>query len=71
MADLKKWEDDPTSIMCATNPNCTREALPDDDGQKMWHLKMAMPMVISNRSVITTFYHNVDAEGWTAIFHSS
>ncbi len=57
--------------MCATNARCTREELPDDDGQKMWHLKMSMPMVISNRSVITTFYQNVDAEGWTSIFHSS
>ncbi len=28
-------------------------------------------MVISNRSVITTFYQDVNADGWTAIFHSS
>ena len=51
LEDLKQWEDDPTSIMCATNDRCTREALPDVDGQKMWHLKMNMPLVISNRSV--------------------
>ena len=34
-------------------------------------LKMAMPMLISNRSTLTTFYNHTKEDGTQVIFHSS
>mmetsp|Transcript_6875 Transcript_6875/g.8193 ORF Transcript_6875/g.8193 Transcript_6875/m.8193 type:complete len:98 (+) Transcript_6875:345-638(+) len=32
---------------------------------------MKMPLVLSNRSIFTTFYHEERADGWKCFFHSS
>ena len=42
-----------------------------EDGHKVQHLMMKMPLVISNRSIITTFYEVEREDGWRALFHSS
>ena len=46
-------------------------ALPDDQGCKMFHIKMKMPMMISNRSIITCFYEHELEDGTKLKFHSS
>ena len=71
MEHLQPWIDDPTATQIVLNNRMERHALPDDDGHKMWHLKINMPMILSNRSVITCFYREKTADGFDAIFHSS
>mmetsp|Transcript_42010 Transcript_42010/g.55349 ORF Transcript_42010/g.55349 Transcript_42010/m.55349 type:complete len:124 (-) Transcript_42010:130-501(-) len=46
--------------------------LDDDEGCRVYHLKMKMPMMISNRSIITCFYEHYDAEtDQRIVVHSS
>ena len=45
--------------------------MPEDQGEKMYHIKMNMPMVISNRSVITCVYRKTGEDGSEFVFHSS
>mmetsp|Transcript_13213 Transcript_13213/g.16792 ORF Transcript_13213/g.16792 Transcript_13213/m.16792 type:complete len:217 (-) Transcript_13213:107-757(-) len=71
MEHLQPWLDDPTSVMEALNNRLTREQLPEHEGHKMWHLKMSMPMIISNRSIITCIYQGETSDGYQAFFHSS
>ena len=71
MEPLQPWIDDPTSVMLVLNSRLSREEMPDHEGHKMRHLKMAMPMVLSNRSIITCHYSEETSDGFQAIFHSS
>ena len=68
---LRPWLDDPTAIQMVLNDRLTREQMPDHEGHAMWHLKMAMPMMISNRSIISCFYTGETSDGYQALFHSS
>ena len=46
--------------------------LNDDEGCRVYHLRMKMPMMISNRSIVTTFYeHKDEATGFDIVAHSS
>ena len=45
--------------------------MPDADGHRVRLLKMAMPMFISNRSTLTTFYSDEKEDGTKVILHSS
>ena len=69
--DLQAWRTNPISVMTATNNRAEAWPLADDAGCKMWHIRMNMPMIMSNRSIVTCFYEDVSADGWTAVFHSS
>ena len=61
--DMKRWQADPTAVQMACNPRITREALPDVEGKKAWHLNMSMPIMISNRSLVTVFYEHTRDDG--------
>mmetsp|Transcript_21122 Transcript_21122/g.25998 ORF Transcript_21122/g.25998 Transcript_21122/m.25998 type:complete len:142 (-) Transcript_21122:243-668(-) len=67
----EQWRQDPTAIAIAVNPKLSRTSLPEDEGHKVFHLKMKMPLIISNRSIVTTFYEVDREDGWKAVFHSS
>ena len=67
----EQWRQDPTAIACAVNDKVTREILPDDEGHRVIHIKLKMPLVISNRSMITCFYETEKEDGTKVIFHSS
>ena len=49
----------------------TRIELPDDEGHMTRLLKMKMPMFVSNRSTLTTFYEQAREDGWECKLHSS
>ena len=56
----------------AMNERLTSTQLADDEGHKVYHLHMRMPMMITNRSLITCFYEHEDAEtGFRSYCHSS
>ena len=67
----QQWATDPTVVAIAVNQKLTRIELPDDEGHKVRLLKMKMPMMISNRSTLTTFYRKDCEDGTKVIFHSS
>ena len=72
MEHMQRWREDPTAVQCAINPKQSREALPDTpEGNKAWHIIYQMPMVLSNRSVITAYYETEEADGTQVVFHSS
>ena len=72
MEHMQRWREDPTAVQCAINPKQSREALPDTpEGNKAWHIIYQMPMVLSNRSVITVYYETEEADGTQVVFHSS
>ena len=62
---------DPTVVSSAVNQMLTRIELPDDEGCTVRLLKMKMPMMITNRSTLTTFYRHTKEDGTEIIFHSS
>ena len=49
----------------------SREALPDVDGHKCWLMKMEMPPMISNRSLVNTYYHSERPDGTIVFLNSS
>ena len=53
------------------NSKLTRVALPDDEGHKVYLLKMKMPMVISNRSILTCYYEAQKEDGTRILMNSS
>ena len=71
LEEWERWRQDPTGIGCAVNDRLTREVLADDEGRKVVHLMMKMPLVISNRSIITCIYEQEREDGWKTLFHSS
>ena len=65
------WVTDPTIVSVACNQRLTRIELPDDEGKAVRLLKMNMPMLISNRSTLTTFYRYEKVDGTKVVVHSS
>ena len=67
-----QWKADPIAVQQAMNERLTSTRLKDDEGCKVYHLKMKMPMMISNRSIITCFYEHKDPDtGFRFVVHSS
>merc|ERR1712060_478990 len=66
-----RWHADPLAIAATLNQRMTYEDLPEDEGHRVSHQKMNMPLVLSNRSVITTFYRPECADGYQCLMHSS
>ena len=71
MEQWNTWVEDPTIVATAVNQKLTRIELPDDDGHKVRLLKMQMPMVISNRSTMSTFYRRTLEDGTEVVMNSS
>ena len=68
----QKWIEDPTEIALATNNKLTRIVLEPVDGHKMYLMKMAMPMLISNRSTVMAMYrHKYENNDFEFVFNSS
>ena len=67
----EQWRQDPTLVSTQLNNKLQRELLPDDEGHKVVLLKMKMPLVISNRSIVTCFYEAEKEDGTKIIMHSS
>ena len=63
--------DGPLELAASLNPKVTVEQIGEDEGCKVYHLKMKMPLVISNRSLVTTFYRCESADGHNIIMNSS
>ena len=59
------------TIMQTLNNRMTPIPLDDVEGFKMFHMKMSMPMIISNRSVIVTFYPDTLEDGTRILTLSS
>ena len=68
---LAPYLDDPTLTYVAINQNLARIELPDDDGCYVRLLKIQMPMFITNRSNLLTFYKFRKEDGTQIIIHSS
>ena len=66
-----KWAEDPVGVQAATNDIITPTRLADEDGHPTWHLHMKMPMVISNRSVVISFYEEELEDGSKILINSS
>ena len=67
----EQWTRDPTLVMTQLNSKMSREVLPDDEGHKVYLLKMKMPMMISNRSTLTCYYETEKEDGTKIIMSSS
>merc|ERR1712113_276671 len=68
---LEQWRQDPTAVQAAMNSKMTRVILPEDEGQKVVLIKMKMPMVISNRSIVTCYYEDQKEDGTRILLNSS
>ena len=49
--------DDPFAIGPVMNNKMSYEMLPESEGNPVAHIKVKMPMMISNRSVVSCLYH--------------
>ena len=68
---LEQLTRDPTAVSAAMNSKLTRVVLPEDEGHKVFLMKMKMPMVISNRSIVTCYYEAQKDDGTRIIMNSS
>ena len=60
------------AVQVAMNEKLTATRLDDSEGCKVYHLQMKMPMMISNRSILTCFYeHENEETGYRIVVHSS
>ena len=64
MEQLQPMIDDPLALAARLNPKVTVEQIGEDEGCKVYHVKSKMPLVISNRSLITTFYRGETSDGF-------
>lgn len=56
-----KYTEDPSFISTAVNPKLKRIVLPDEYGYRVRLLKMSMPIFVTNRSTLATYYrHELD-----------
>ena len=62
---------DPPAVVAVINNRMTYEYLEDDQGHKVVHMKMKMPLILSNRSIVTCFYRQSKDDGTKELFHSS
>lgn len=67
----QQWKADPIAVQQAMNDRMSSTRLDDDEGCKVFHIKMNMPMMISNRSIVTCFYEHEDENGYRIVQHSS
>ena len=70
----KTWAADPIGVQCKLNDIMTATPLEnneDMDGHPTFHLHMKMPMMISNRSVVTSFYEEECEDGSLILINSS
>ena len=71
-AHWQRWSADPAGINDLMNPRLTAKLVNSDDGYKTYYYKMRMPLLVSNRYVVTTFYYDEDKEtGWRTFVDSS
>ena len=68
---MRPYLEDTMTVNRAMNNRMTPEPMEDHQGHKMWHMKMTMPMIMSNRSLIACIYQADMADGWKAVFTSS
>ena len=61
----------PVEVSSTVNVRMTYETLPEDQGNMMFHVKMSMPLVIANRSMITCLYKQTESDGSQTIVQSS
>ena len=70
---FETWKNDPIAVQIAMNHgrlDATR--LEDSESCAVYHLQMKMPMMISNRSILTCFYHHEnESTGEKIVVHSS
>ena len=71
MEQMKPYIEDPTQIGTVINSRLTRVELGEEDGAKMYHMKMNMPLVLSNRSVIVGVYNVESKDGDATVLTSS
>ena len=71
MDTMKQYIDDPPQVGTVINSRMTKVDLGEDDGCKQYHLKMNMPMILSNRSVVTTLYNLPSKDGDATVLMSS
>ena len=71
MEQLQPFIDDPIGTGARINQKLTVEQIGEDQGCKVFHVKVKMPMVISNRSILTTVYRAEGADGFQLIINSS
>ena len=72
--DWLKWQADPIAVQCKLNDRLTATKLddtPDLEGHATYHLAMKMPMVLSNRSIFTSFYQKENEDGSLILINSS
>lgn len=68
----QRWKADPIAVQSDMNERLSYFQLNSDEGHKVFHLKMKMPMMITNRSLITCFYEHEDPEtGYRVFCHST
>ena len=70
-AQWETWRQDPSGMATQINNKMTRTVLPEDDGHKVVLMKMKMPMMITNRSIVSCFYEHQREDGWKVLLHSS
>ena len=70
METVAPFLDDPMSVFPVVNNRLTPVPLDDIDGLKTYHMKMELPMLISNRSIVTTLYHETLEDGTRRMIHS-
>ena len=68
---MTRWSADPMAVAHALNAKMTPEYLADDEGCRVAHMRMKMPVMISNRSIITCFYRFTKEDGTNVLMHSS
>ena len=69
-----KWAADPIAVQCALNDRLTATKLEDTADMEQhptYHLAMKMPMVLSNRSIYTSFYEKEEEDGSLILINSS
>ena len=68
------WKADPIGVQCKLNDRLTATKLDDNedmDGHPTFHLHMKMPLMISNRSIVTSFYEQENEDGSLILINSS
>ena len=71
MEQVQRVIDDPFAIGPVMNNKMSYEMLPESEGNPVAHIKAKMPMMISNRSVVSCLYREEREGGEKLMFHSS
>ena len=66
------WKEDPVGVQEKLSERIVGYPLEDSEDHRMYHLKMRMPMMATNRSALACFYEHRDSTtGYRSLFHSS